>query len=162
MSVLNKVTNILIGSLVGTVLYGLTSIYLNTKVTFSLNYLSVEEAKNLIVHEQKNSKILNNKDINFIVLNPGLIPSNMGAFKFCSEGKYYLVNNGPKIKKTEFLHEIGHVLVSKPNTKKVSLEECITYINNFRSSENISAKDLLKYIYSPEEFFCNIYALSKK
>lgn len=67
------------------------------------------------------------------------------------------------IYKKSLLHEIGHVIAKKPQKEKYTLEESLKYLKEqLNNRKDRSLIDSMGYILSPEEFFCNAYALLNK
>jgi len=145
-------------SLISGFFYGLSCIGLNGAVTlFPGEKLSIYQAEQLIKNKHKNF-YLKNKKIEFNPLSSSLLPEFIPAGTYSSEGKFHIVEDENQIYKRLLLHEIGHVILNEPSKGKVSLEMVLDEARSF-SGKQVSVGEIIGYLLSPEEFFCNTYSI---
>lgn len=160
--IIDKLRRPVCASALAFMLYSAASIGLNAAITFSnQERLSVGQARELIKAEQQRP-YLRNKKVNFIPLeDDSLFGEGLGGLSYPSGREFNILMDKDFIYKKPLLHEIGHAIASRLNKRENhTLEEALKYINS-RPSER-SIKDTIKYALSPEEFFCNAYALLHK
>jgi hypothetical protein len=149
-------------SILALTIYGPTALALNvaTTLNFDSGKLTVKQAEELIITERQKS-ILKDKKINLLPLEDNyLLKNGIAGAVYSSNEEFYILMDKDHAYKKPLLHEIGHVILRTPSKEKHTLEEAIALIDNF--PKKIGTKDLVSYILSPKEFFCNAYALFHK
>ncbi len=125
--------------------------------------ITVAEAEQIIKEEQENFYLYGRK-INFVPLSgESRIPEGnvVRGFTYSSEGEFYIAINEDSIDKKLLLHEIGHVILGTPNVVEYPLEKSLESICERGDPKKRTKSKRLKYLLSPKELFCNVYALIK-
>lgn len=147
------------GLIVGGWVYSLACLGGNIAVaSFPGEEISKEQAEMIIASELTKS-YLQNKKIELDVVPYLSLPVEIEGLEYPSEGKYHIVQKEGLICKKLLLHELGHVILNNSVKRKIPLEDVINEVNNLEKTAN--AGDLLEYIVSPKELYCNMYSLVK-
>lgn len=159
----NKIERITRKIYMGLVAYGGIALILNTATTSSKNMLTPNQAKEYII-EQQNSVFLRNKKIEIFLVDEEFLKKHSIYGAHCTgNSKHYLIFDKDNISKMCLDHELGHVAYSKTSDKKIDLVKILKEYDASLSNTNTKPqiKEIILYIYSPEEFFCNTYSLLK-
>lgn len=125
-----------------------------TTFTFLGDKLNENEVKEIVESKRKYFK---DKKVNLIFFEDSLLKKkSVGAFMYTSKGEYNVALNKEKMYESLLLHELGHVILHGAEKDSVSINDCFNALNN--SQYLVSPVDIAKYILSPEELLCNIYA----
>ncbi|HTZ42006.1 MAG TPA: hypothetical protein VMC07_02255 [Candidatus Omnitrophota bacterium] len=159
---MGKISKMIAISALALTLYSGACIVLNAFVGLSNEErLSVGQARELIALEQERP-YLRGRKVNFIPLGDDpLFGEGLGGLSYSSGRGFDILMDQDHIYKKLLLHEIGHAIISRfKKGENHTLEEALKYINN--PPLKTSIKDVIGYALSPEEFFCNAYALLHK
>ena len=118
--------------------------------------ISNERAREILKQEQQ-TFYLKDKKINLDFVPLSNLPSGIEGATYSSSGEYYIVAPDRWTDKKAFLHEIAHTIVRNPSQETFTLD----FKKLEEKLKNISATEIVSYILSPRELFCNLYGIAK-
>ncbi|MFA5796899.1 MAG: hypothetical protein WC916_02590 [Candidatus Woesearchaeota archaeon] len=151
-------------TLIGIYLYGMACVSLNVLGSVFSPQVSVPEANKIIDNETENF-YLKNKNIKLEVLDEKFLDKyTIRGCTYSHGNTFYVAFDKNDINKFVLYHEIAHTILRTPSAAHYSRQETIVELDKHFSAKQaasplIQFKEIMFYIYSPEEFFCNTYAL---
>jgi hypothetical protein len=141
---------------------GIVALALNTAVAeFPGREITETQAENIIESSMQKPSF-KGKKINLVVLPERTLDKyNLGGTCYPSDGEFYILFDKNNIHIKPLQHEIAHVKYRQAPREKHSLEEVLKYVDvsHSKGGSRKTFWGILKYLYSPEETACNVYAI---